>query len=520
MLNDSAAPVLAIKQSALEALAALLLERAGLKITPDGYYGLRLALSARMPALGIADADEYVQRLKQIAGEHELRSLLPLVTVGHTEFFRDARQFNALQGRILPALVQRARREGRKAMLWSAGCATGEEPYSLAMAAAELGASPEWVDIWATDLNQAAVATARLGRFSPRRLAGVSGARLKRFFRFAEDSYEVVPLLREYIRFEGLNLAAPVFPHVPRGGLDLILCRNVIIYFDLSTIRALMGRFFEALQPGGVLLLGYSESLFKVYDAFEMFEVEGTFAYRRPGDAEVVPGARIVKMRTGATERKSGSLATPSGSGVERPRARPAEVRAAPARPASLAPPVPEAHAAMLKEDSPGDRLSVAVEKMHHGDFEGALATVEKLCADHPTDLNATLTLGNLHSLMGQNARARAAFEAALALEPLCVEARIFSGLAALQVGALEEARSELSKALFLEPGLAVGHYLLAEVLERQGVQDAARRSYRNALAQLRFPQRQLAGHYPELPESAEAIARAARYALALLSEV
>src|SRR5262245_6554460 len=99
MLKES---VLNIDHKALAQLALLLLDRAGLKITPDGFYGLKLALKARMPALGISDAGEYVRRLDSLAGSHELRSLLPLVTVGHTEFFRDNRQFTALEQRIFP----------------------------------------------------------------------------------------------------------------------------------------------------------------------------------------------------------------------------------------------------------------------------------------------------------------------------------------------------------------------------------------------------------------------------------
>ncbi len=101
---------LTIDRSALEQLAALLLERAGLKVTPDGYAGLRLAMQARMPALGLDDASEYVRRLRQLAGEHELRALLPLVTVGKTEFFRDSRQFAAFENEIFPELLKHARR--------------------------------------------------------------------------------------------------------------------------------------------------------------------------------------------------------------------------------------------------------------------------------------------------------------------------------------------------------------------------------------------------------------------------
>jgi chemotaxis protein methyltransferase CheR len=167
----------------------------------------------------------------------------------------------------------------------------------------------------------------------------------------------------------------------------------------------------------------------------------------------------------------------------------------------------------------PAERLAVAVQKMAQGDFPAAIAGVERLLVDEPSDLDALLTLGNLYSLTGRIPEARDTFALAINREPLCVEARVFGGVAALQAGNLKEARSELSKALFLEPTLAIGHYLLAQVYERSEEPDAARRSYRNAIAQLRFPQRPLAGHYPEMPDSAESISRAARYALAALEE-
>ncbi|HSP81284.1 MAG TPA: protein-glutamate O-methyltransferase, partial [Myxococcaceae bacterium] len=287
--------MLTVTSRALQQLASLLLERAGLKITPDGYHSLRLALSTRMPLMGVVDPEEYLRRLR--SDENELRALLPLVTVGHTEFFRDPKQFQALEQRILPEALQRARREYRQVSIWSAGCATGEEPYSLAMVLVELGALSIEVDLWATDLNLAAVEAARQGRFSARRLAGMSQERRNRFFRPVEHGYEVAPLLKDYVRFDGQNLAVASFDKVQPESLDLILCRNVIIYFDLPTIRGLMDRFLAALRPGGLLFLGYSESHFKVYDRFEMVEVEGAFVYRRPRELEEPrPGIRPMSL--------------------------------------------------------------------------------------------------------------------------------------------------------------------------------------------------------------------------------
>ncbi|MBN9684989.1 MULTISPECIES: protein-glutamate O-methyltransferase [unclassified Corallococcus] len=590
--------VLNVGNKVLQQLSALLLERAGLKITLDGYHSLRLALSTRMPALGLSDPEKYLQKLMSASGEEELRALLPLVTVGHTEFFRDAKQFRALEGSVLPELLARARREMRKVSIWSAGCATGEEPYSLALVLAELGALAVEVDLWATDLNLAAVEAARQGRFSTRRAMAIGPERLKRFFRPVEDGYEASPILREYIRFDGQNLAAPVFDKVAPASLDLILCRNVIIYFDLPTIRGLMDRFLAALRPGGLLFLGYSESLFKVYDRFEMIEVDGAFVYRRPlGErprppaplapmsAEPRPGSPesfAVELRqrmqtnaeTAARLRTAGQADAANARAADAPARRPTlempslgalggrrtgefpAVRPEPARtgefpaiklepprpgepprrPATtgsfaavrVEPPAsrPQAEAVPARPSGswpqllpPAERLNMAVRKMGQGDFPAAIDGVKRLLVDEPSDLDALLTLGNLYSLTGRIDEARDTFGQALQREPLCVEARVFGGVAAMQAGSLAEARSELAKALFLEPTLAIGHYLLAQVQERTQDFEAARRSYRNAVAQLKYPQRPLAGHYPEMLDSAEAISRAARYALAALEE-
>jgi chemotaxis protein methyltransferase CheR len=493
--------VLSIERPALDALATLLLERVGLKIAPDGYHGLKLALSARMPALGIDDASEYVRRLRELAGEHELRSLLPLVTVGKTDFFRDAKQFHALGAKLLPDLRDRCRAEGRKLSIWSAGCATGEEPYSLAMLLVELGLKPSEASIWATDLNPAAVESARMGRYPMRRMGGLSPERIRRFFRVTEDGFEVEAALREYIGFEGHNLAAPIYAKVAPSSFDLILCRNVIIYFDLPTIRGVMDRFLAALRPGSHLLLGYSESLFRVYDKFEMVEVEGAFIYRRP----------VVQALPRPTRE------VPAVSPLPVPRRVTGEVPAQASRPKP-----PEARAESkpaTAHATPVERLAGIAQQMEKGEFEQALTAVLALAQEETNDLAALLTLGNLYSLLGRAGEAREAFAQAIAREPLCVEARVFGAMAAIQVKALDEAKAELSRALFLEPTLALGHYLLAQVLERLGEHEPARRAYRNAITQLRFPQRALAGHYPDLPESSDSVQQAARYALAALEE-
>ena len=540
--------MLSIGQTALEQLSALLLERAGLRIAPDGYHGLRLALKERMPALGIADADEYVRRLRERQGEHELRALLPLVTVTHTEFFRDPRQFRALEKRVIPEALARARRDGRQLRIWSAGCATGEEAYSLAILLDEVGASPDEADLWATDLNQAAIESARAGIYPLRRMGPISPERVRRYFRPVEDGYQVIPSLRDRVRFEGHNLAAPVFAKVEAGTYDIILCRNVIIYFDLPTIRALMDRFHAALRPGAFLVLGYSESLFRVYDRFEMVEVEGAFLYRRPRtDRAAVLGGTFGRPLQGVSLRgvmEGADRRTPESAARLRvtgefpvivpartsPITPPLGIPAASGRPrpqntGEIPDPGPvqgereSSPPVSVTRRAPAERLADAARMVQEGRFEESVRTLNAIRSEEPDDIAASLTLGNVYSVMGRAEAAQQVFSDVVNREPLCVEVRVYAAMALMQVNQYAQARAEISKALFLEPTLALAHYLSAQISERLGDRDGARRAYRNAVTQLRFAQRPLAGYYPDLPDSPELISRAARYALAALEE-
>ena len=169
--------MIAIPAELLVELAALLKERVGLHIRQDSYSALKIAVAARLEELAgaIAGGQAYLSLLHSEQADEELRRLLPLVTVGKTSFFRDERQFRALDA-LLPPLLARVRGNGRKLSIWSAGCATGEEPYSISMALAEAGFEPEQVDLLATDVNPEAVAFAARGTYDARRVREIPRA--------------------------------------------------------------------------------------------------------------------------------------------------------------------------------------------------------------------------------------------------------------------------------------------------------------------------------------------------------
>jgi chemotaxis protein methyltransferase CheR len=495
----------------LAELAALLKERVGLHIRQDGHSALRIAVTARIEELreSAPDGAAYLATLRSSAGDEELRRLLPLVTVGKTSFFRDERQFRALDA-LLPSLVARARGGGRRIAIWSAGCATGEEPYSIAMALAEAGAEPEHVELLATDVNPEAVAQATRGMYDARRMRDIPERLRERHFDRDGERFHVRAALRRYIAaIRPHNLVSAVFPRPTDGGWDVIFCRNVIIYFDTPTTQGVLTQFHNALAPGGYLFLGYSESLFRLFEGFELTEVAEAFLYRRPdAGLRITPPPRPKPMRP--------VVPVPSAPPVVRH----VELRRdagplAPALEPTLTPSRPGAPLA------PQEYLDGAVALFAEGRFGAARELLERLLEKGGEDLAVRLTLANLYGVLRETERARECYVAALQLEPLSAEAHLFYGIHLLAGGEAEPAALELSRALFLDPDLALAHYYLGRCREAQRDVARARLAYRNALeAYKRRPdgkRQAFLGYYPDIPEDGGAFARAAEYALAAL---
>ena len=497
----------------LTALAAVLKERVGLHVRADGLQALRMALTARLEELGgeTGSVDAYLRVFDTDAGDDELRRLLPLVTVGKTSFFRDDRQFQALRA-LLPGLLVRPQAGGRRLAIWSAGCATGEEPYSLAMSASEAGATPDDVEIVATDVNPEAVAAAFRGSYDARRVKDIPEPLLETHFDREGERYVVRAGLRRYIgAIRPHNLVSSIFPRPSSGaGWDLIFCRNVIIYFDTATTQQVLAQFHQALAPGGYLFLGYSESLFRLFEGFELTEVAGAFLYRRPERGVRVgppgpagpprPMVPVPSSPPPVTHVKLATAPAPRGRG--------------PAQPAA-------SQAAAPQPLAPQEFLDGAVALFADGRFGAARELLERLLEQGGEDLAVRLTLANLYGILRQPDKATDCYLAALALEPLSAEAHLFYGIHLHTQANHVAAGRELQRALFIDPDLALGHYYLGRSFEGQKDAQRARLAYRNALdAFKRRPdgkRQAFLGYYPDVPEDGTTFARAAEYALAAL---
>lgn len=261
-------------------IRALLQQHAGIVLADSKTDMVYSRLAKRLRLLGLTSFVQYCTRLQ--AGEPgEIEQFVNALTTNLTSFFREEYHFEALRATVLPALLQ-AKARSRRLRLWSAGCSTGEEPYSLAMLVKEtVPPAAGWdVKILATDIDSNVLATARQGVYSLDRLQGLSPQRLQRWFHKGVGAraglVRLVPELRELVVFRQLNLMQP-WPM--RAPFDVIFCRNVVIYFDKVTQKTLFERFANVLDSQhGYLFVGHSESL---HTLTERFVLLGRTIYRR-----------------------------------------------------------------------------------------------------------------------------------------------------------------------------------------------------------------------------------------------
>ncbi len=263
-------------------------EEYGLSFGPAKRDILRARLEARRVALGFDSFEQLYLHLKfHPEREQEQRLLLPHLTNNESYFFRESAQLDALAGEVLPAVkASLERTERREIRLLSAGCAAGEEPYTLAMVVRERSSLlPPWTArITGVDLDTDALARAKAGVYGENAFRRVSERDRGRLFEAnGPASWTVKPAVRSMVTFAQANLVADGWWR-PFPRQDVIFCRNVLIYFDEANVARAIGGLYELLTPGGYLFLGHAESLSRVPTRLEAVRQPGVIYYRRPAD--------------------------------------------------------------------------------------------------------------------------------------------------------------------------------------------------------------------------------------------
>lgn len=399
----------------LEAICAYVAERTGTNLSRQQRE--RLARAAA-DALGQGEPNAFVERLKSREGARELAELMSTISVHKTDLFRDEQQLGALKEHVLRDLAT----SGRPLRLWSAGCSTGEEVATLLILLAEVGAHPS-SSVLGSDIAPAALAAARRLTFGDEAMRRVPPSVRQRWFHGTPDGAALAPELAARARFQQHNLMDTPYPFADDGELfDVIVCRNVFIYFTPEAVDRVVGLFAERLKPGGVLVLSAAEPILQARRDLETRRLKTAFFYVRPDRARPPPEP----PPPSPVPRASSPSPAPRASSP--PAARPSS----PPR-ASAPPPVPAP-----SSPSPPPRASGPI-------------------------------TGELLVPLSPEEEGRHLFE--LVLDWAAAGERE------------DETEAGLRKALYLAPELAAARYLLGLLLEQRGARADAASEYRRALA-------------------------------------
>jgi chemotaxis protein methyltransferase CheR len=302
---------IALKPEEFRLLRDLFVSRAGLQFGPEFRYTMERRLRDRLMVRELETFSEYHHYLQFGArAAEEWDEAIDLLTTNETYFFREDRQLRAFQNEVLPMLQTQARTRRRLAV-WSAGCSTGEEVYTIAMLVgrsmlfprqAALAEPPDsarsllarsaadrpmsngsgWdVKVYGSDISRRCVAAARRGVYAESSFRATPDEVRRANFRSGPDGWNVLESIKQVCHFGQMNLLDKDRPRVI-GNVDAIFCRNVLIYFDARSRKLAIERLYERLYPGGVLLLGHSESLLNVSTAFELLHLKDDLVYRKP----------------------------------------------------------------------------------------------------------------------------------------------------------------------------------------------------------------------------------------------
>jgi chemotaxis protein methyltransferase CheR len=428
-------------------------ERRNLKILERG-------VQSRMAALHIGTCQDYFAFLsRNKERRQELQKLLQFLTIGETFFFRYHAHFKALASCVLPELAKSG--GSRPLRFWSAGCSTGEEPYTMAMTIME--ALPDWrsrdIKILATDINNRALNSARDGVYGRWKTRVTEQRYLDRYFERIGESFVVKDEVKALVEFRHLNLQTDEFPGMGTGGLDAIFCRNVMIYFSLATTKKIVDRFAAHLRPGGYLFLGHAETLSQISSRFERHVQDGGFYYRR--------------RRPEAAGR---------GSGVDQPLRDGGASRQEPLPAVAARMPAPTDVSQATAANGVAELYCRAMALFDGEQFVAADDLLRQVVSQQPDHAGALLAQGFILASSGRFPEALAACDRVQAIDDLLPAVYFLRGLVYDITERPADAEKEYRTAILLDMTDVMAHYQLGKLYVRLGRARDGLRELRNSL--------------------------------------
>lgn len=450
-------------------LSALIAGSIGLHFPRERLRELQRGLGAAACEWGFGDVEACRDWLLSAPlTRAQLRVLASHLTIGETYFFRDRKTLDVLARHVLPELIHARRGRDQRLRLWSAGCCTGEEAYSLAILLHQvLPDLADWhVTILATDINPRFLRKAEAGSYGEWSFRDVPEDFKTRYFDRADARYVIRPELQRLVTFESLNLAddSYVSPTTVRGTMDVILCRNVLMYFTPAQVRKVIGNLHQVLIDGGWLAVSPSESSHELFPQFVAPRFPGVILYQKSAAG------------TGASQISTPAPLLTAGPPVAPP----------PEAPLSwIAPAPPPAPAPAAAAEHRPTALAAAISLFKAGSYAQAADTLLASCAAQPRGPEAFSLLARALANQGRLGEALAWCDRWTAADKLDAAAHFVRAAVLLEHAQPDAARGSLQRALYLDPHFVLAHFALGTLAQSQNRTEDASRHFANTLRAL-----------------------------------
>jgi len=453
-----------------------ILRHVGLQFDDSKLPLLKNLLLQRLGALNTS-SNSYLWKLEHESVDEEIRALAEQLTVNETYFFRNMEQFDALARVVLPERLQ-ARAPSNSLRFLSAGCASGEEPYSIAIVARETISNPACeVLIRAVDLDPAALNKARRARFSTWSLRETSPEAKRLWFDPVGREWLLKEPIRNAVRFEQRNLVADDPELWLPSGYDVVFCRNVVMYFSSAQAAAVIRRIARSISPGGYLFLGHAETLRGLSDDFDLCNSHGTFYYKRKGRLD--DSGRAPSTHDPYHSAQPGLALPSSDEWID-------VIRQASERVEGLADSLGSAGPSPQRGCAASWSLPRILDLLHQEDFAQAFAYLEDLPPEAGQDLDVLLMRAVLAIHRGDHLAADAACHKLLDLDHANAGAHFVQGLVLEDGGDRDGAVGRYKAAIYRDPNFAMPHLRLGLLARSDGDWLSARRELSQALILLK----------------------------------
>lgn len=274
--------IIPLSEDVFRLIRDIIRDYCGLFFDDSSKYLIEKRLTRRVRSHQLNDFRDYYRFIRYNRNaEEELTAIIDVLTVNETYFFREQNQLRAFSDEILEELKE-TNRDQKNLRIWSAGCSTGEEPYTIAMLISERGDFHGWdIEIHGSDINQRVLQTARKGIYRKNSFRTTEPFLIRKYFTEEDAGHRINDTVKKYVNFSYLNLLDP-FKSKIMGKMDVIFCRNVLIYFDSASRKKVIDNFYERLADGGFLMLGHAESLINISTAFTLRHFKNDMVYQKP----------------------------------------------------------------------------------------------------------------------------------------------------------------------------------------------------------------------------------------------